>query len=73
VAAGSGRDEALYSTKLESGLSSTTVHHIHATLHAALESAVALDLVVRNVADRVTPPRMQRRAEARRQAGVTAQ
>ncbi len=36
------------------------MHHIHATLHAALELAVSLDLVVRNVADRVTPPRMRR-------------
>jgi len=52
--------QALYSAKLEAGLSPTTVHHIHATLHAALELAVSLDLVVRNVADRVTPPKMRR-------------
>ena len=52
--------QALYARKLEAGLSTTTVHHIHATLHAALESAVSLDLVARNVADRVTPPRMRR-------------
>jgi integrase len=52
--------QALYARKLEAGLSTTTVHHIHASLHAALESAVSLDLVARNVADRVTPPRMRR-------------
>src|SRR5260221_2129398 len=52
--------QALYSAKLEAGLSPTTVHHIHATLHAALELAVSLDLVVRSVADRVTPPKMRR-------------
>src|SRR5258706_3516307 len=52
--------QALYSAKLEADLSPTTVHHIHATLHAALELAVSLDLVVRNVADQVTPPRMRR-------------
>jgi hypothetical protein len=42
------------------GLSTTTAHHIHATLHRALESAVSLDLVARNVADRVTSPKMGR-------------
>lgn len=52
--------QALYASKLETGLSSTTVHHIHAALHVALESAVSLDLVARNVADRVTPPQMRR-------------
>jgi integrase len=52
--------QTLYAQKLDAGLSTTTVHHIHAVLHRALESAVALDLVVRNVADRVTAPRMRR-------------
>lgn len=52
--------QTLYAKKLDAGLSTTTAHHIHAVLHRALESAVALDLVVRNVTDRVTAPRMRR-------------
>jgi integrase len=52
--------QALYAAKLEAGLSTTTVHHIHAALHLALESAVSLDLVARNVTDRVTAPKMRR-------------
>src|SRR5262249_10221828 len=43
--------QSFYAIKLDAGLSTTTVHHIHATLHRALESAVSLDLVARNVAD----------------------
>jgi integrase len=52
--------QALYAAKLEAGLSTTTVHHIHAALHLALESAVSLDLVARNVTNRVTAPKMRR-------------
>lgn len=52
--------QTLYSAKLEAGLSTTTVHHIHAVLHLALESAVSLDLVARNVSERVTVPKMGR-------------
>jgi integrase len=52
--------QALYAAKLGAGLSTTTVHHIHAALHLALESAVSLDLVARNVSERVTVPKMHR-------------
>lgn len=52
--------QAFYAQKLEEGLSSTTVRHLHATLHRALESAVRLGLVQRNVTDLVDPPRMLR-------------
>jgi integrase len=52
--------QTLYAAKLEAGLSTTTVHHIHAALHLALESAVSLDLVTRNVSERVTAPKMRR-------------
>jgi integrase len=41
---------ALYATKLASGLSSTTVHHLHAVLHLALNSAVEDGKLSRNVA-----------------------
>jgi integrase len=50
--------QALYATKLAEGLSSTTVHHLHASLHRALAAAVRLDLVVRNVSDLVDATRM---------------
>ena len=49
--------QSLYSAKLSEGLSPTTVFHIHATLHRALEQAVRWGVVARNVADLVDPPR----------------
>jgi len=42
--------EALYSDSLESGLSSTSVHHLHATIHVALNQALDDGKVARNVA-----------------------
>jgi integrase len=62
-----------YATKIASGLSTTTVRHIHATLHKALRAASRLGIVQRNVSDLVDAPRMRRidmqvltRDEARR-------
>jgi len=51
--------QRLYAKRLESGLSSTTVHHLHATIHRALEQALRWNLVPRNVADLVDPPRTE--------------
>ncbi len=51
--------QALYSSKRDA-LSPTTVHHIHAVLHTALQSALRLGLVQRNVCDLVQKPRMGR-------------
>jgi integrase len=48
----------LYMSKLGEGLSSTSIHHLHATLHRALEQAMRLGLVMRNVTDLVDAPRM---------------
>lgn len=42
------------------GLSGKTVHAFHVLLHDALESAVRWELISRNPADKVTPPRFQR-------------
>jgi len=42
------------------GLSPRTVHHHHAVLHDALQTAVKWGLVTRNVADAVEPPKCQR-------------
>jgi integrase len=50
--------QALYADRLASGLSSSTVHHLHATMHKALKDAERLRLVVRNVSTLVNVPRM---------------
>jgi integrase len=52
--------QQLLAGKLAEGLSHTTVRHIHATLHCALERAVKLELVVRNVCDLVDAPQFAR-------------
>ncbi len=49
--------QRLYAERLDSGLSPTSVHHLHAVLHKALDQAVRWNLVARNVADLVDPPR----------------
>jgi integrase len=53
--------QSLYSDRLLTGLSAQSVRKIHAILHRALRDAVRWNLVARNVADLVTPPRDQRR------------
>jgi hypothetical protein len=45
--------QGLYAARLEAGSSSTTVNHIHAVFHEALESAVRFGLVQCNVCDLV--------------------
>jgi integrase len=50
--------QKLYSKKIDAGLSSTTVHHLHAMLHRALKQAVRWNLAQRNVADFVDAPRV---------------
>ncbi len=52
--------QLLYSERLDKGLSPQSVRHLHAVLHRALEQAARWSLVHRNVADLVTPPRVQR-------------
>jgi len=53
--------ERLYNTKLDSGLSATTVGHIHARIHTALNQAMKRGLIFRNVASLVSPPKRQPR------------
>ena len=48
----------LYAARLKSGASASTVQHLHATLHRALKMAERWEYVPRNVASRVTPPRV---------------
>jgi integrase len=47
----------LYARKLGEGSAANSVRHLHATIHAALEDALRLNLVGRNVADLVRPPK----------------
>jgi integrase len=47
-----------YTEKLLSGVSSTTVNHHAMLLHKILETAVKLQMLPRNVADNVSPPRI---------------
>jgi integrase len=50
--------QALYADRLAAGLSTSTVHHLHATLHKALKDAERLRQVARNVSTLVNVPRM---------------
>jgi integrase len=49
--------QRLYAEKLESGLSSTTVAAIHNMLHTALDNAIKVSILTRNVCEMVSPPR----------------
>jgi integrase len=49
--------QQLYTSRLDAGLSPTTVNHLHALIHKALSNAVRWGAVNRNVADLVDPPR----------------
>ena len=46
-----------YRDRLDSGLSASTVHKMHAVLHKALARAVAWHMIPRNVTEAVEPPR----------------
>jgi len=52
--------EAFYKQKLQAGLSSTTVHHLHGVLHLALKKAQRAGLVANNVCDLVESPKIHR-------------
>lgn len=54
---GASHLQRLYSERLESGLSPTTVNHIHVTLHGALKQAVRWGMIDRNPTELVDPPR----------------
>jgi len=51
----------LYSEKLKSGLGNRTVQLIHVTLHKALKNAVKTGLIIRNAAEAVEAPKIQRK------------
>src|ERR687889_2680247 len=52
--------QRFYRAKLDSGLSSATVHKLHVLLHKALKQAERWGLVPRNVADNVDPPKVHK-------------
>jgi integrase len=54
--------QRFYQDRLDAGLSSTTVHQMHAVIHRALAQAVRWNLVTRNIADLVDPPRRRHHA-----------
>lgn len=49
--------QRLYAGWLAAGQSPTSVHHVHAILHRALDQAVRWGLLLRNVTEAVDPPR----------------
>lgn len=49
--------QRLYADRLAAGLSTTTVHHMHAVIHRALKQALRWGHVDRNVSEMVDPPR----------------
>jgi integrase len=52
--------QELYARKLAEGLGRTSVRHVHAVIHRALDAAIRLELVQRNVSDLVDPPSRDR-------------
>jgi len=52
--------QRFYRAKLDSGLSSATVHKLHVLLHKALKQAERWGLIARNVADDVDPPKVHK-------------
>lgn len=52
--------QALYDKLLASGLSGTSTRYVHNNLHKALEQAVKAQLIPRNPADLVEPPKADR-------------
>jgi integrase len=52
--------QRFYRAKLDSGLSSGSVHKLHVVLHKALKQAARWGLVPRNVADDVDPPKVHK-------------
>jgi integrase len=53
--------QLFYARKLASGLSQSTVHHIHGMLHRALKDALLMGLVQRNICEMVRSPRRSTR------------
>ncbi|WP_232841428.1 tyrosine-type recombinase/integrase [Caldicellulosiruptor acetigenus] len=57
--------QALYNSKYENRLSLSTIKHIHVILHSALDQALKNGLVVRNVSEATTLPKVKTKNEIR--------
>jgi integrase len=53
--------QGVYSSMLDRGLSANTVDHLHKVLHRALATGVKWGILVRNVSDAATAPRIVRK------------
>jgi hypothetical protein len=53
--------QSLYRSKLDAGCSPRTVQYVHVTLHKALKQAVRWRLVLTNVVEGATPPRITKK------------
>jgi integrase len=51
--------QAFYTTKLNNGLVPSTVRAIYAVLHGALDQAVKWNLIPRNPASSIEPPKLK--------------
>jgi site-specific recombinase XerC len=51
--------QTLYAAKLRDGLKPSSVRYIHAVLHRALEQAVKWNIIPRNPAAAVDPPKVR--------------
>ena len=52
--------QGLYADLIRVGLASTTINHLHSTLHKALDMAMRMGVLPRNVCDLVDAPRLRR-------------
>ena len=57
--------QALYNSKYENGLSFSTIKQIHVILHSALDQALKNGLIVRNVSEATTLPKVKTKNEIR--------
>lgn len=55
----------LYRDRLNSGLSTRTVGYMHSIVKKALKDAVRMEMIPRNLADAVDPPKLKRKQEIR--------
>lgn len=53
--------QMLYAKEQQAGLKGSTIRLYHRTLHCALAEAVRLDIIPRNVAEIVSPPKVRKR------------
>jgi integrase len=53
--------QKLYNDKVNEGKSAQTIHHIHKVIHSALDQAIKNKLIINNVSEAVTLPKIKRK------------